>query len=110
MLQKRGDQHRGEGQCQAPAEEDQPDLVGVHVEREGGEGQQREEPEVVEQSGDSDTEQSAVPQCAQWVALAILFCCWDVLLFRDLCVVEQASDDVDGHPERVAVVVVQLRQ
>ena len=61
-LQPRRDHHGGERQREAPAEEDQPDLMGAHVERERRERQQGEEAEVVEQRGDCDTEQAAVPQ------------------------------------------------
>ena len=67
VLQPRRDHHGGERQRQPPAEEDQPDLMGAHVEREWCERQEREEAEVVQQRGDCDAEQAAVPQAAERV-------------------------------------------
>jgi hypothetical protein len=51
-LQTRGHDDRGEGQGDAPAEEDEADLVSTHVERERGEREEGEEAEVVEKRGD----------------------------------------------------------
>src|SRR5258707_720386 len=67
QMQPRRDYHGGERQRHPPAEEDQPDLVGAHVEGEWCERQQREEAKVVQHCGDCDAEQAAVAQRAEWV-------------------------------------------